>query len=129
MNDDPHPALSNQRVLVVEDERLIALDVQDILEEWGCIVLGPVASAEAALQLIADDPPDLAVLDVNLNDGTSEPVAAALRAMGLPFVVLTAYQRSHIGAALQDAPLLSKPVDDKKLKRELTALCSDALRG
>ncbi len=126
MTNDPHAALSNQRVLVVEDERLIALDLKDILEDWGCIVVGPVATAEAALEMIAGDPPDLAVLDVQLSRGTSEPVAAALRGIGRPFVVLTAYQRNHLAAALLDAPLLRKPVDEKRLRRELAGLRSGA---
>ena len=125
MTDDGHPSLAGNRVLVVEDERLIALDVQDILEGFGCAVLGPVATAAEALDLIAAEPPDCAVLDVNLLGGTSEPVAAALQARGRPFLVITAYQRSHLTGALSDAPWLIKPIDDKKLERELTALFSE----
>ena len=122
------PALSGKRILVVEDERLLALDVQDILENWGCTVLGPVATASAALRLIADDTPDAAVLDVNLIGGSSERVAAALRGCGSPFVVLTAFQRSHVTGALAGAPLLSKPVDETKLAEGLSSILADAPR-
>lgn len=114
--------LLGRRILVVEDERLIALDIQDILEGFGCKVVGPVATANAALALIQEDWPDAAILDVHLNGGTSEPVAEALRTGGRPFIVVTAYQRSHLTGALREAPLLAKPVDEKKLKGELSAL-------
>jgi CheY-like chemotaxis protein len=114
--------LSGRRILVVEDERLIALDLQDILEGFGCKVIGPVPTANAALELLREDLPDAAILDVHLNGGTSEPVAEALRTRGRPFVVVTAYQRSHLSGALREAPLLTKPVDEKKLRGELSAL-------
>jgi hypothetical protein len=54
--------------------------------------------------------------------------AAALRAGGRPFLLLTAYQRSHLTGALRDAPLLNKPVDAKKLRQELSALLSGGNR-
>ena len=125
----PHCNFSGRRILVVEDERLIALDIQDILEGWGCTVLGPVATNAAALHLIGRDCPDAAVLDVHLNGETSEPVADALRVQGRPFLVLTAYRQNHLTGALVDAPLLSKPVDEKKLRRELSALLPDPAPG
>jgi CheY-like chemotaxis protein len=128
MTDGLHRALSGRRILVVEDEWLIALDIRDILEEWGCTVLGPVATAAAALGLIEDDRPDAAVLDVRLNGDTSEPVADLLRARGRPFLVMTAYQRSHLTGALRDAPVLAKPVDEKKLRQELSDLLHDKPR-
>ncbi len=122
MTQDLHPSLSGRRILVVEDERLIALDIQDILEGWGCTVLGPVATTTAALGLIGDDCPDAAILDVHLNGETSEPVGDALRACERPFLVMTAYQRKDLTGVLRDARLLSKPVDEKKLRQELSAL-------
>ena len=126
MTGDLHNQLSGRRILVVEDERLIALDIQDILKRWGCTVVGPVATATEALALIADECPDLAILDVHLNGETSEPIAVALQASGRPFLVMTAYPRSHVTGALSVAPLLSKPVDEKKLAQELSTLVADA---
>jgi len=121
MIDDPERGLVGRSVLVVEDERLIALDIKDILEGWGCEVLGPVATAEGALALVRDQTPDAAILDVNLKGETSEPVARALRDHGRPYLVLTAYQSSHLTGVLRDAPLLNKPVDEKKLRQALRA--------
>jgi CheY-like chemotaxis protein len=126
MDDDLHHSLAGRLILVVEDEHLIALDVQDIIEGWGCAVIGPVATASAALELIAKDLPDCAILDVQLKEGTSEPVANALRDAGRPFLVMSAYQRSHLTGALRDAPLMSKPVDEKLLRRELSVLLADS---
>lgn len=114
--------LSDRRILVVEDEWLIAIDIQDILEGFGCTVMGPVATASAALELIADELPDAAILDVHLNGGTSLPVAEALRSCGRPFVVVTAYQQNYLTGALRDAPHLPKPIDEKKLLLELSTL-------
>lgn len=128
MRDDLHRDLSGRRILVVEDERLIALDLRDILEGYGCTVAGPVATAAAALALIADECPDFAILDVRLNGGTSELVAADLRGRGCPFLLLTAYQQSHLTGALCEAPLLRKPVDGTKLGQELSALLSGITR-
>ncbi|WP_292292938.1 response regulator [Marivita sp.] len=122
MNHDMRATLSGKRVLVVDDEWLIALDVQDIIEGLGCSVMGPVASASAALELISTDPPDCAVLDVHILNGTSEPIAAALQKRGCPFVVVTAYQRSHLTGALCDAPMLIKPIDERELERTLAGL-------
>lgn len=114
--------LSGRQILVVEDERLIALDIRNLLETCGCTVMGPVASTAAALALIGDQLPDAAILDVNLGSETSEPIAAVLRANGCPFLVLTAYSKSHLTGALTDAPLLSKPFDERDLRRELAGL-------
>lgn len=125
MTDTSNRDLTGRRILVVEDERLIALDIRDILEKWGCKVLGPVASSAAALGLIGDDLPDAAILDVHLNGESSEPVADVLRAHGRPFLVLTAYQPSHLTGALIGAPLLNKPVNERKLRQELSVLLAD----
>ncbi|MBS1303411.1 response regulator [Loktanella sp. SALINAS62] len=122
-SNPPH-SFAGRRILVVEDERLIALDVRDILEKFGCVVLGPVATVDAALQLINDENPEAAVLDVQLNGETSEPVAHALRLENRPFLVLTAYSRRHLTGALEDAPLLNKPVDERKLRASLSDLFS-----
>ena len=126
MTDDLRRVLSGRRILVVEDERLIALDIRNLLEGCGCAVIGPVATTSAALALIGEHSPDAAILDVHLGNETSEPIADALRARGRPFLVLTAYQRSHLTGALRDAPLLNKPFDDRRLRHELCALLEGA---
>jgi CheY-like chemotaxis protein len=114
--------LAGHSILLVEDERLIALDVEDMLRGWGCRIAGSVATEEAALDVIAENPPDAAILDVHLRSGTSERIAAALKASQRPFVVLTAYQASHLTGLLRDAPVLRKPVEENRLAQVLSEL-------
>ena len=84
-------ALTGLRVLVVEDEFLVALDLSSILDDLGCIVLGLAATVPEALRLLAADPPDVTLLDINLDGARTTPVALALAADGVPFIAVTAY--------------------------------------
>src|SRR3954464_14730400 len=89
----PHAALTGLRVLVVEDELLIALDLGSILDRLGRVVLGPAPTVPEALRLPAADPPDAALLDMNLRGTRATPVALALAlaGRGVPFAVVSAY--------------------------------------
>jgi DNA-binding response OmpR family regulator len=111
-------------VLVVEDEWLIAAGVVDILETAGFAVVGPAPTVEMALSLIAVDPVDCAVLDVTLTANDSFPVADALDRRGVPFVLVTGYNRHDLPARFQNRPLLVKPVSEPELRRVVTALLS-----
>ena len=105
-------------VLVVEDEFLIAMDLECLLERHGWRVLGPAATVAAALRLLeqSEEPPDAALLDVNLQDELVTPVAAALRARGVPFVLASAYERVDLLVpALAGVPNLGKPTDERRL--------------
>lgn len=116
-----YDTLAGRHVLVVEDDGLIAMDLQATLESWGCIVLGPFATAKATLSALAIDPPDTAVLDVHIRDGTSESVAAALQDTGTGFVVLTAFRTDDMTGALRTGRFVRKPLDPARLHRELEA--------
>lgn len=83
--------LANRRVLVVEDEALVAMDMQATVEEAGCVVVGPVGTVEEALKL-ADQPLDCAILDVNLGGRSIQPVARVLADRGVPHIYITGYQ-------------------------------------
>ena len=97
------------RVLVVEDEFMIGLDIGQQLGDAGFEVVGPAPSVAKALRLVAEEGCDVAVLDVNLGCETSEPVAGQLRASGKPFVVLTGYSTDHLRPWYQNATVLTKP--------------------
>jgi DNA-binding response OmpR family regulator len=84
------------RVLVVEDEAIVAIDIADQLTDAGFLVIGPAPSVAKALKLIEDVGCDVAVLDVNLRDETAEPVARELRSRRTPFVFLSAVSRDHL---------------------------------
>jgi len=102
------------RVLVVEDEFMIGLDIGEQLAEAGFEVVGPALSVTKALRLVADPGCDVAVLDINLGSETSGPIARKLRASGTPFVVVTGYSVDNLPPWFHDAIILTKPyrIDD-----------------
>jgi DNA-binding LytR/AlgR family response regulator len=118
------------RVLVAEDEALIALDLEAALRGLGCAVLGPVPTVAGALALLAGGGPrpDAALLDPGLRDGWAAPVAAALAAAGVPFAVVTGHGPEVVAAdpALRDAPRLAKPYRDEELRAVLARLTASA---
>ncbi|MGK7652411.1 response regulator [Roseovarius sp. B08] len=108
------------KVLVVEDEVIIAFGYVHALENQGYEVLGTAGSNAQALKILQEHSPDLALLDVNLNGEESEPVASALANLGVPFLVLTATPSASItGPNLRSAPMLAKPVSDASLLQAL----------
>lgn len=102
-------ALAGRRILVVEDDVLIALDVEHVLLQEGCAVAGPAGSVERALQEIAAGGTDAALLDVNLGHEKVFPVADALAAAGIPFVLVTGHSQESLPQAHRGRPVLSKP--------------------
>ncbi len=119
----PRLPLAGRRVLVVEDQFLVADYVQQLLEEAGAIVVGPVASEERALPLIGHgDPLDAAILDVRLGSGTSAKVANALARPLVPFIVVTGYGRDGLPPELRNAPYLTKPIHSSDLVLVATGL-------
>jgi CheY-like chemotaxis protein len=86
------PAISSQGV-IVEDEGLLAMEIESLLAELGCSVLGPVPSVDGALALLDQQRPEAAIVDVSLDGQTALPVVAALTAQGVPFVLTTGYTR------------------------------------
>lgn len=102
------------KILIVEDEVLIGMDLALTLEDAGFAVLGPFNAADKALHCLQTETPRFAVLDLNLGQGhTSEPVAEHLNARGIPFVFLTGYSASShaVVKRFPDTPCLSKPAD------------------
>ena len=109
--------LIGRRVLVAEDDPLIAAELQDALSDQGAEVVGPVPTVRAAMAVIeAAGPPDAAVLDVNLRDATSAPIVDLLRAAAVPHVLVTGYSRNLLDhSCLREATILSKPVRQREL--------------
>src|SRR5690348_8205439 len=104
-------------VLVVEDEFLIAMDLEAMLKEHGWRVLGPTATVAEALQLLdGGETPDIALLDVNLRGSTVVPVAEVLRERSVPIVLASAYDRAGlIAEVLAELPNVGKPVHQRHL--------------
>jgi CheY-like chemotaxis protein len=101
--------LNGLRILVVEDEALIAMLLEEFLAEAGAEVLGPVDSVAGAFALMRPELPDAAVLDINLGQETSAKVASALSAAGVPFVVATGYGAHGIAPEYGNATVVPKP--------------------
>ncbi|HEY8247240.1 MAG TPA: response regulator [Hyphomicrobium sp.] len=102
--------LTGKRVLVLEDEPLIAMVLVDILEEAGCTVVGPAHDAEQAARLIAESSIDVAVLDVNLGSGhTSACIADSLKGAGTPFIFATGYGEMGLRSTDRDTLRVDKP--------------------
>lgn len=114
--------LRGRRVLVVEDEPLVAMDIQASLEAAGCSVVGPVATVAAALALVAGGPVDVAVLDANLGGSRVDALADALAAAGVPFAFATGYGREALPAAHGTAPVLTKPFAPAQLVAAVAGL-------
>ena len=83
--------LTTRRILVVEDEFLIAAALCDMLQDAAAIVVGPASTVADAIQLLRAQPVDAAILDMNLNGQWSDPIAEDLRARRIPFVFTTGY--------------------------------------
>jgi CheY-like chemotaxis protein len=119
--------LSGRRLLVVEDDPFISVDLQDLLASAGAVVLGPVPTVRAALALLETDRPHAALLDLNLRGERSTPVAEALQAAAVPFVLVTGYSGSQIDEpAFREATIVPKPVRASILMRALQRLLPTA---
>ena len=103
-------ALRDRRILVVEDEYLIAMSLQDALENAGSVVVGPVPSVEKALKQIESEPHiDAAVVDVNLGGMLAYPVADMLIARKIPFVFTSGYEDHVLGSRYSEVKNCPKP--------------------
>jgi CheY-like chemotaxis protein len=101
-------SLTGLRILLVEDEAIIAMTAEDMIEELGCAVSGTASTLSEAMAAIDSGGFDVVLLDINLNGVESLPAAARLRERGLPFVFTTGYGAAG-GAGFEEAPLVAKP--------------------
>ena len=115
--------LSGMTILVEEDEPLVAMMVEDMLADLGCIVVGPAMQLAEGLRLAETAEFDAAVLDVNLNGGRSFPIADMLKDRGIPFLFATGYGGGEALEGRQD-PVIQKPYQMERLAEMLTAITS-----
>jgi DNA-binding NtrC family response regulator len=107
--------LTGRRILVVEDEALIALDLQELLDQCGAKVIGPAVSVSQALEAINENHIDCALLDVKLGDETAEVVAAALEQRAIPTVFVTACGDGNLPPGFKTHPVVEKPYAEDQL--------------
>jgi PAS domain S-box-containing protein len=113
------PSSSRPKVLVVEDDALVAMEIAHVLKKAGFDLLGPARAVAQALSLIEENGCDAAVLDINLGGETSEPVARKLWANGTRFVTLSGYSRGQHPPVLDGATALAKPIQPALLIAEI----------
>ena len=115
--------LSGQNILIVEDEMMVAVMLEDMLEEIGCKVAGIAAKPSQALEIIrAEQPIDAAILDLNLNGHNSYEIAAALEARRIPFLFSTGYGAPVVDERYRGRPFLQKPFRQEDLQQALTGM-------
>lgn len=105
----PETIPARRRILIVEDEPLVAILIEDTLVDLGCAVVGPLDSIERAMAVAQNEPLDGAFLDVNVYGQFVYPIAETLAARNIPFVFMTGYGEAGIDARYRSAPVLAKP--------------------
>ena len=118
---------TNRRVLIVEDELLLADDIAESLRDIGAAVIGPVPRRSEAFALVEDlisagERIDIAILDFGLQGKTVLPLVELLQDHGIPFVFATGFDREMVPPEYQDVPLWQKPFDVVQLAATLPPL-------
>ena len=110
------------RVLVVEDESLVAMLIEDMLSDMGYEVVAVAARFDQALEAARTIGADLAILDLNLAGTRTDAVAEVLRARGIPFMFATGYGAAGVTAEWSHVPVVQKPFQESDLSRALAKL-------
>ena len=114
---------AGEKILVIEDAFLLRELVCDYLLDCGLEPVGPASRLQEGCNLARERELDGAILDVKLREGPSFPIAAILKARGIPFVFVTGYhERSQIPPEFRSAPLVCKPFDDDELGAALNLI-------
>ena len=119
------PSMIARRVLIVEDEMLVAMLLEDVLADLGHDVVGTAGNVRQALDFVAREGFDLAILDVNLPDGRSHVIADALAERGVPFLFATGYGSQGVEGRHRTAPVVQKPYDESSLAAAIEAAVSE----
>jgi CheY-like chemotaxis protein len=117
--------LSNRSVLVVEDEMMIAMLIEDMLDEFGCKLVGPATTVPRALDIIGKEQVEIAVLDLNLDGQDTYAIADALQLKNVPFIFATGYGSTGLRQEYGNRPVLQKPFQ----ARDLESALAEALGG
>ncbi|HEY2661559.1 MAG TPA: response regulator [Caulobacteraceae bacterium] len=127
---NPVALLSGLRLLVVEDETMLAMMLEDMLDGFGCVVVDVAGTLSRGLVLAGDEALSLdgAILDVNLGGEKVYPVAERLTARGVPFIFCTGYGPDGLAAKFAHVPTLAKPYQQEDLENMLVSVMAHAPR-
>ena len=116
-------------VFVVEDESVIAMQLEDMLMDAGCQIVGPAMRFKSALKMVEEESEvGVAILDVNLGDTTVFPIAERLRAANIPIVFATGYGRDGVPGEWTVYPILQKPYTARQIEDAILAVVSESAR-
>jgi CheY-like chemotaxis protein len=118
-------SLRGKRILVIEDEPLVALEIEAVIRDAGGVVIGPAANLALARRLIDEERFDAALLDANLGGEPVDALAAALTRKGVRFAFATGYGRTALPLSFRAAPLIGKPFDAGQLVEAVARLLAD----
>lgn len=110
---------AGRRVLVVEDESLVAMLLETILEDMGCLAVGPAATVDEGLRMASDEAVDAALLDVNVAGRQVFPIAQVLKDRGVPFIFSTGYGEGGLPDEWRGQPTLQKPFTEAAVRDAL----------
>ena len=119
MNDS-----TRRRVLVVEDETIIAVLIENMLKTLGCEIVGPASKLEDALRLAREESFDAAILDVTIRGGQVFPVAEILRERGIPFMLASGYGEWALPEVFRGNTRLQKPFTAGEFQGTLDSICA-----
>lgn len=124
----PCPALSGARLMIVEDQFLLAMDLVDALEPRGVQIVGPFANVRDAVAAARGEALDGAILDIDLGGELSFPIAEALAERGTPFLFASAFDAITLPEGLKCAPRLAKPFSHRDLLAAIDAMLTQRLK-
>jgi CheY-like chemotaxis protein len=120
------PRSIGRRILIVEDEPLIAMELEEVLTSTGFSIVGPAATVSAALRMIATEAFDAALLDANLGGQPVDEIAAALTRKNVPFVFATGHDRDGLPRSFAAAPILRKPFNPAEVAATVAEILEPA---
>ena len=109
--------MTARRVVIIEDEGMVAMLIEDMLADLGHEVVATVGQMERAAQLISETSADIVILDVNLNGEQTYVLASALASRGIPFIFSTGYGSAGLKEEWRSRPALQKPFQTRDLER------------
>ena len=124
---ETHKSKANLRVLVLEDEFIIADEIASILEDAGHTVLGPTPTIDSAMSRLEEEgKPDAAIIDANIRGDSSVVVAHRLRELQVPFCLCTGYRSGDMASEFGDVAIVQKPVNPADLLATIQSLAGAA---
>jgi len=114
------------RILVVEDQMLIGMEIVAMLEDIGYRTVGPLGRLVTAMLAVRKEQFDAALLDIDLHGESVEPIAALLTDRGVPFAFVSGHARERLPPGLRDRPFVTKPFTQESMRAAVLALCPAA---